>query len=181
MKSADNDALLLESAKRGERKSFEQLVDRYLSSVYGFFQYLRAPKDMIDDLVQETFTKAFLNIGVFDLEKTFISWLLRIARNVYFDQCRKVARINRIIATAPPEKEFDVEDHVVQACTIKELLNHLPADSKILVELRVFQDLPFSEIASLLDETEGSVRVRFHRIINRLKVAVRKGNEYGAK
>ena len=168
MAKADGD--LVQAALAGRREGYEGLVDQHLGSLVGFFRYLSAPADLIDDLVQETFTKAFRSLARFDRTRTFSTWLLSIGRNTYYDHCRQLARERRDQKNMEWEITTPgIEEEIVKRRTLDELLSTLSEEARLLVELRVFQELPFTEIGQILGESEGALRVRFHRILGALR------------
>lgn len=170
-----DDAHDIEGALAGRREAFEALVDRHLGSLVGFFRYLAAPSHLVDDLVQETFTKAFNSLARFDRERSFSTWLLSIGRNTYFDHCRQHARERvQLEQLDRPITSPGIEEDIVNRRMLDDLLAILSEDARLLVELRIFQELPFSEISQLLGDTEGALRVRFHRILGMLRQKVGK-------
>ncbi|MBF0544759.1 MAG: RNA polymerase sigma factor [Candidatus Riflebacteria bacterium] len=179
MKSFPDDAKIVEQVRAGDKNSLELLIDRHLPGVLGFFGYLGAPRDIIDDLVQETFIRASRKLALYDSGRPFITWLLSIARNIFYDQCRKTAREKNLVDTLSEDKVTTAEENALIDCSIRELLDSLPDETKLLIELRVFQGLPFQEIAKILDEPEVNIRVRFHRTISRLRGSARKENNHG--
>jgi RNA polymerase sigma-70 factor (ECF subfamily) len=164
-----SDAHLVTLAREGRRNGFESLVHRHLPALVGFFRYLRAPPSLIDDLVQETFAKTFRNLDLYDPNRSFITWLLSIARNLFYDQCRRSAHDPVLPGELQATGTMRVEEEVIQRLSLQDLLARLPEESRFLVELRIFQDLPFAEIAKVTNESEGALRVRFHRILQQLR------------
>ena len=165
-----SDADLVQETRDGHTAAFDLLVERHLSATVGFFRYLRVPPNSLEDLVQDTFLRAFRKLDLFDPTRTFSVWLLTIGRNLYFDQRRKnsfseVTLERADIPTPGPEDEI-IERHSVQ-----ELLESLPEEARFLLELRIFRDLPFPEIAELTGESESTLRVRFHRLMQRLRLS----------
>lgn len=165
------DLRLIEKIRQGDQDSLESLINRYLSQLTGFFYYLRAPEFNIEDLVQETFEKIIKNLDKYDSSKPFFSWLLTVARNHYFDQCRKEKRKSEFQQLKQPEKSVSPEDEVVDRETASELLRELAADERFLLELRVFQQLPFAEIAEITGEIEATLRSRFFRLMGKLRIS----------
>ncbi len=167
------DLKLIERIRLGDQDCLERLVDRYIPQLAGFFAYLRAPEMHIDDLVQETFEKVLRNLDKYDDSKPFFSWLLTIGRNHYFDQCRREKRKSEFQQSAIPEIFMSPEDEIVDRETAAELLRELSDGDRFLLELRVFQQMPFAEIAELTGEVEGTLRSRFFRLLGRLRISGR--------
>ena len=176
-----SDSELVSLAREGSKKAFEALVRRFTPGLVGFLHSLETPVSLVDDIVQETFTKAFFRLVQFDQSRRFSTWLFGIGKNAFFDHCRKNARERKMFDSLdistfllPPEK---FEEQVEKQKTVEELLQLLPEKAKILIELRIFRDLPFAEIADLLDDTEGNVRIKFFRIIHQLRTLAGKGGK----
>lgn len=165
------DLKLIAKIRQGDQNSLEQLISRYLPQLVGFFNYLRAPEMHIDDFVQETFEKVIKNFDKYDSRKYFFSWLLTIGRNHYFDHCRKEKRKFEFNQSAPSEATLSPEDEVIDRETASALLQELSAEDRFLLELRVFQQMPFAEIAELTGEMETTLRSRFFRLLGRMRIS----------
>ncbi|NLI75044.1 MAG: sigma-70 family RNA polymerase sigma factor [Candidatus Riflebacteria bacterium] len=171
------DADLVHRALEGARDGYCGLVDRHLPSLVGFLRYLNAPPPLVDDLVQETFTKAFGHLADYDPERPFTTWLFSIGKNTFYDHCRKHHREQKMLDAHPATRESateGVEEGAVKRRTLEELLASLTEEERMLVQLRIYQDLPFGEIAQVLGDSEGALRVRFHRVLKTLRVAAGK-------
>ena len=84
-------SLVAQVAVLGNRRAFDELVRRYQSPVRRFFLNLTLGDGQLsDDLAQDTFLKAYLNIGKFKALSSFQTWLMRIAYNVFYDYSRKM-------------------------------------------------------------------------------------------
>lgn len=168
------DLLLIRKIRAGEVGALERLIDRYLNQLVNFFRYLRAPEASIDDLVQDTFERVINRLDAYDEQKRFSSWILTVGRNLYFDQCRRENRKRDHLQQAVYEPSQSPEDEVVERQTASELLQTLNPQERFLVEMRVFQNMPFAEIAELTGEVEVTLRSRFFRIMGRLRITLEK-------
>lgn len=177
-----SDADLVLKARQGDAYGFQELVRRYLNQLQGFLRYLHAPPDKIEDLAQESFLKAFRSLEGFDAQRPFLNWLLSIARNTVYDEWDRHRREQELERSqqAEPTTTPGVEDQVIARQTALELLEALTDPDRVLLELRFYRDLPFAEISQLTGETEGGLRVRFHRLIQRLRLTAEKRNQHGA-
>lgn len=172
-----SDADLISETQAGRIGAFDLLVDRHLSAVVGFFRYLRVPPDRLEDLVQETFLRAFRKLDMFDASRSFSVWLLTIGRNLYFDERRRSSfsevPIEHVERSTPSH-----EDEIIERFSARELLDSLSDDARLLLELRLYRDLSFPEIAELTGEAETTLRVRFHRLLRRLRLKAVAGGEH---
>lgn len=167
------DADLVAEVRAGRREGFEPLVRRHVPSVLGFLRYLGVPADLQDDLVQETFTRAFERLDQYEVRRPFVSWLLGIARNLFYDHCRKNSRDRREPPPPDPERVGAIEETVLGNLSVEAILHSLPADARLLVELRIFRELPFADIGATMGVSEAPLRVRFQRVMARLRQAAR--------
>ncbi|MBU1108251.1 MAG: sigma-70 family RNA polymerase sigma factor [Candidatus Riflebacteria bacterium] len=168
------DLVAIRKIREGDVRALERLIDRYLNQLMGFFRYLRAPESMVEDLVQETFERVIRKLDAYDEQKKFSVWLLTVGRNLYFDQCRRETRKREHQQQIVSEPVTSPEDEVVERHTASELLQTLTPQEKFLVDLRVFQGMPFAEIAELTGEVEATLRSRFFRIMGRLRITLEK-------
>jgi RNA polymerase sigma-70 factor (ECF subfamily) len=167
---------LIVQAQQGNKPSFEALVKKSVPCLVGFFKYLGVPFQHMDDLVQETYMRVFKSLKGFDTSKSFAPWLVTIGRHVY-DDLRKSQSKLPLEPDAIPEPVFGTEEQVENRQIVRDLLKNLSDEALLLIELRIFQDLPFSEIARITGETEGALRVRFHRILGNLRSLAEKGGK----
>jgi len=168
------DLVLIRKIREGDVTALDRLIDRYLNQLVNFFRYLRAPEASVDDLVQETFERIIRKLDSYDENKRFSAWLLTVGRNIYFDQCRGESRRREHLQQVVHEPVPTPEEEVVERQTASELLQTLSPQERFLVELRVFQAVPFAEIAELTGEVEVTLRSRFFRIMGRLRISLEK-------
>ncbi|MFZ2959358.1 MAG: RNA polymerase sigma factor [Candidatus Ozemobacteraceae bacterium] len=171
------DNQLIAGVQEGQRGLFDLLVERYLPITLGFLKSLGATPHQSEDVAQETFIKAFQNIQTYVPKKPFVAWLLTIAKNTWIDETRKV---RRELITSPddfPEgPSVDTpESQLISKLGFDEVLSHLPLGHQMVLVLRVIYDIPFTEIAEITGENEGALRVKYHRLIGRLRKSL--GNE----
>ena len=169
------DILLITKVKSGDVSAMDTLLLRYIPQLTAFFRYLRVPDSQIDDMVQATFERMIVKIDSYDEQKKFSVWLLTVGRNLYFDECRRDNRQK----TNSLEKEsfapqFTPEDEIVVKHTTLELLSGLTEAERFLLECRVFEGMPFAEIAELLGEEATTLRSRFFRLMGKLRVSAEK-------
>lgn len=165
------DAALAIRIKAGDPEALEKIVDRYLPQLTGFFRYMKVPDQMVDDLVQETFEKLIKKISLYDETKKFSSWLMTMGRNIYLDEYRRNSMKNRVVQNIQQPVQPSVEEQVIVRQSASEILKALKPHEKFLIELRVFQGMQFAEIAELTGENPTTLRSRFFRLIERLKIS----------
>ena len=148
---------------------FQEVYDRYFRDVYKYALSLSRDPDVAEEITQETFFKALKNIDSFRGQCRLYVWLCQIAKNTYLTQLQKQSR-------ASPEVEVpsgeSLEDRLLtreSAFEIHKVLHRLPEPYKEVFSLRVFGELPFSQIGELFGKTESWARVTYHRARMKIK------------
>jgi RNA polymerase sigma-70 factor (ECF subfamily) len=173
------DGEIVREVLKGNPKLFHELVDRHLPSLLGFFRFLRVPEDSIDDMIQETFLRAFEHLDSFDRSRSFITWLTVIGRNAFYSELRKKNRqAPELPENAPEHSSHGDFDEVLARESVRELLDGLDEESRFLIELRVFRELPFNDMAELTGIPLATLRVRIHRILHRLRLRAKEVKVY---
>ena len=175
------DSELVAQILSGRREAFGLLVIRHLRSVQAYLRGFGHPADRLDDLLQETFLRAFRYLGSYQSSRSFLGWLLGIARNLSRDFRKPTFVLAEAeVLEARPATGPAVEDTAVAEVEVEQLLAPLADADRLLIELRVFQGLSYGEIGELVDQTEPHVRVRFHRILARLRSIVQERRRLAA-
>ena len=173
-----SDAELVVGTLSSRIEEFDTLMDRHLPRLISFFHYLGVPLALIDDLAQETFFRAYRKLDLYDTTRPFSSWLLTIGRNVFVDERRQAKKDSRIaqnhMDNSPPPS---LEDAVIKRNSARELLDALDEGSRFLLEMRLFQNLPFADIGKMTGESEATMRVRYHRLLKRLRLSASSSGE----
>lgn len=158
---------------------FAALIERYREPLT---RYLRrrsnSRPEEIEDLLQEIFIKAYLNLNDFDRELKFSSWLYRIAHNQSVDLWRKL-KSHPSQAVDPEDAfwlvladEFDLEREASRrelAEQVRQLVAQLPADYRDVLTLRFLEDKDYQEIADILEKPPGTVATLLSRGKAKLK------------
>lgn len=144
----------------GNNAAFDQLLDRYKSSIHSYIFFIVRNKELTEDIFQETFVKVIMTIkqGRYSEVGKFKAWITRIAHNLIIDYFRQ-ERSEQVISNDEVEVDLfnncklcegTVEDRIVhhQVLTdIRRLVEHLPENQREVLEMRYYQDLSFKEIA----------------------------------
>jgi RNA polymerase sigma factor (sigma-70 family) len=176
---AIEDFKLIDMAIAGDDKAYARLLQRYRRPVYMMVLKMVRNVDDAEDLMMESFSKAFRSLHKFKKDFTFSTWLFRIATNNAIDYIRK-RRLNTLsIENTWTDDDgqsvsIDVEDSGVlnpQDEAIKAqkeeimqaFVSMLPAKYQKLVRLRYFHELSYEEIAEELEAPLGTVKAQLHR------------------
>lgn len=174
------DKKLVADAANGHRDAFDELVRRYRPRVLRTARLLTRNDADTEDLVQETFVRAFRAIQHFRGDSTFQTWLERIARNVVKSHLMMRARVHRMrcMADEGPDAQWtleqlpsseNVEIAFVQRCMIDRALATLTEDSRLLITLRDIHGLEYREISAMIGVPLGTVESRLFRARRQLR------------
>jgi RNA polymerase sigma-70 factor (ECF subfamily) len=170
---ADPDRVLLERHRAGDRGAFDELVRRHQRALWRVAQrYVRNEADAAD-VVQQAFVRAFRAIDMFRGAATVRSWLFRITINAALNHVRDHGRerpdeISDDALTARPEGSLRLEAAEAHD-RLRAAVAALPDKQRAVLELRVFDELSFREVAELADCTENAAKVNFHYAVKRLR------------
>jgi RNA polymerase sigma-70 factor, ECF subfamily len=164
-------------AAAGCRDAFDELVRRYRRRVYNLVRTLTAGDSDAEDLVQDTFVRAYRAIGRFRGDSAFRSWLYRIAINVVHTHMDRRRMRNGALqlpvhdadAVDDLPAQGDVEQTLLRRQVIDRALASLPEDLRVLVVLRDIHGLKYDEIAKVVKTPRGTVESRLFRARQRLR------------
>jgi RNA polymerase sigma-70 factor (ECF subfamily) len=171
------DAECVRRVQQGDTDSFEILVRRHQRTIYNLVYRLLGDYDEAAEVAQEVFLSAYKSIGQFRGDANFSTWLYRIGlnhastrrknlnntqqRHVSFDGTENIAD-----AMMDPAKSFEHKEIQQQ---VQQALNNLDPDDARIILLRDLQDVPYEDIAEILDIPVGTVKSRLHRARQALK------------
>jgi RNA polymerase sigma-70 factor (ECF subfamily) len=148
---------------------FHDLYQVYAPEVYRFAYWLTGDALEAEDLTAETFVRAWIHAAAIRTE-TLKAYLLAIARNLYLEQLRKRRPLGQLEDWLPdpgPGPETQAETRAELECAHR-LLQALPEIDRAALILRVQHDLPYAEIARVLQMSVAAVKVKVHRARLRL-------------
>jgi RNA polymerase sigma-70 factor, ECF subfamily len=171
---------LVHLAQSGETKAVEQLVDLYAPRLYGLLLRMTGSASDAEDLLQETYIKMLRGLVRYQENGRFESWLFSIAANLARDWLRRQGRAVVAAAEGTDQEgellvastESAVEHRLVcaeQADQLQQALAELSSAEREVVTLRFFSDLPFKEIAAILEIPLGTALARAHRALTHLR------------
>ena len=150
-----------------------EMYEEYFKTVYKYLFCLTHNEDISEELTQETFYKAVSKINTYRGECKISVWLCQIAKNLWYDQCRK----NKKLIDIDKENKLDeiiisAEEEVLQndeKITLYKKMQNLDEKTREVMYLRITGELSFKEIGEILNKTENWARVTFYRGKNKLK------------
>ena len=150
------------------KKAFDQLVRKYQSPVRRFFlNQTLGDEQLSDDLAQETFIKAYVNITKFRGMASFSTWLMRIAYNVFYDYHRglkvKGDRLKEISSVADMSPSTLHTPSSSLKMDIYSALALLKPDERTCITLQLIDGYPIDQIAKVTGIPENTVKSHLHR------------------
>jgi len=159
--------------KAGEQRAATLLVERHAPALARFLASIGARAD-VDEVVQDTFVRAFASIDGFRGESSLRTWLFTIARRLVLDRRRAARRRGEHVEVQEGDvaTEYDALDGVVAAETRERMRGAMaaltPTQREVFV-LRVNEGMSYREIAEAVDTTEGAARVHYHNAMRAIK------------
>ena len=179
-KAIDSDAVLVERTVAGDQKAFELLVIKYQRRIQRLIGRMVRDVDLVEDIAQETFIRAYRALAQFRGEAQFYTWLYRIAVNTAKKALMDLKRNPTISEnyfksgdddeTSPLENELissETPDAVLASKEIAEMVNAameaLPEELRQAITLREIEGLSYEEISEVMNCPIGTVRSRIFR------------------
>ncbi|EIJ79973.1 RNA polymerase sigma factor SigW [Bacillus methanolicus PB1] len=162
---------------KGDQNAYGEIVELYKDKVFQLCYRMLGNRHESEDIAQEAFIRAYVNINSFNINLKFSTWLYRIATNLCIDRIRKkkpdyyldaevsgtdgLTMYSQIAAdTALPEEELQSLE--LQE-TIQKEISKLPEKYRTAIVLRYIEELSLNEISEILDLPLGTVKTRIHR------------------
>ena len=174
------DAECVRRVQQGDTDSFEVLVRRHEKAIFNLVYRLLGNYDEAAEVAQEVFLSAFRSIHQFRGEANFSTWLYRIGLN-HASARRKSLQTSQqrhipldgteVIADGAVDPAKSVEHKEIQQ-RVQQALNSLDPEDARIVLLRDLQDIPYEDVAEMLDIPVGTVKSRLHRARQALKTSL---------
>jgi RNA polymerase sigma-70 factor (ECF subfamily) len=166
-----DDSILVRQCLEGDRRSFEELVRKYVKPIFNLALRMVSDSENAADIAQTTFIKAYENLRTFDLKLKFFSWLYRIAINEalnFLEKQRPSEELSEEIASGDPTPDEAIgeaeRDEIIQ-----QALMRLTPDLRSVIILRHFTGLTYAEMSSALSIPERKVKSRLFSARRRLR------------
>jgi RNA polymerase sigma-70 factor, ECF subfamily len=162
---------------KGDQNAYSEVVELYKDKVYQICYRMLGNRHEAEDMAQEAFVRAYVNIHSFNINLKFSTWLYRIATNLCIDRIRKkkpdyyldaeIAGTDGLdmysqVASDSPGPETEVESLELQD-TIQAEIMKLPEKYRSVIILKYIEELSLKEISEILDMPIGTIKTRIHR------------------
>jgi RNA polymerase sigma-70 factor (ECF subfamily) len=175
------DEVLVTRAQRGDRTALGLLVRRHQRALFALcLRYVR-DTDEAADLVQRSFVRAMAKLSDLRDAAVFRSWLLRIGAHLSLNHLRDNARFvsddGEDERAGDPDRGLNLPaleriEAAESSAALRDAVRVLPTKQRMTLELRIYEDLPFREIAAALDISEGAAKVNFHYAVRKLRATL---------
>ena len=180
------DANLIRDYINGDEKSLEILIYKHKSKIYNFIFSKVLDREAAEDVFQETFIKVIktLKNGSYNEEGKFLSWVMRISHNLIIDFFRKTNRMPKFEASSEDYDIFqfikddspNAENNLINKQIVNDLqklILELPLDQKEVLNMRIYRDMSFKEIAEATGVSINTALGRMrYAIINLRKMVI---------
>ncbi|WP_395751438.1 RNA polymerase sigma factor [Prosthecobacter sp.] len=175
--AVDDDLVLVRAAQAGDLDAFDQIITRHQNTMSAMLHRFATNRADLEDMVQETFVRAWRALPQWRPDRPFLHWLKRIAANIGLEFCRRHQRtpFSRLVQ---PTEESHPLDHIAseESATAEDslagaqfILSHLPPDDRALLTLLHLEQMALDEISAHFGWSKVKAKVKAFRARQRLK------------
>lgn len=160
-KKQDEDLSLIQRYLAGDKLAFDELMIRYERQVYRLCYRFATNQDDALDLSQEVFMKVFRRLSSFRREARFKTWLYRITVNHCLNHVKKAHPIFVPVDESTKKVEPSIQAEILEKERreiVRKLLHRLPPRQKVILELRMNENLTYNEIADILNRSVSTIK-----------------------
>jgi RNA polymerase sigma-70 factor (ECF subfamily) len=181
-----DDIALMARTKRGDMDAFAVLVERHQHSVVGTVAKMLGNANDAEDVAQQVFVRVWKSAGRYEPTAKFTTWLMTITRNLVFNEMRRLQR-SRMVSMETREEdppmqfpdesarapgEVLLEAEMEQA--VDDAIASLPEMQRMALVLRRYEEMPYEEIAKVLETSVAATKSIIFRARNELRERLRK-------
>jgi len=180
-----SDEELAMDAQTGNLDAYDEIVRRYQERIWSFLYKFCPHQSELEDLVQDTFIKAYNNLHRWQPTGTFKSWLMRLAVNTGHDFYRKrrnepltiAQKTHKDAESDPLEEHLEEEAHATQehpaAELVERIMLELKPDDRVVVTLQYYEKMTLQEISEKMDWSLANTKMKSHRARKKLEKALK--------
>lgn len=162
---------------KGDQNAYADIVSLYQHKLYQICFRMLGNKEEAEDIAQEAFVRAYINLHSYDQKRKFSTWIYRIATNLCIDRIRKKKPDYYLDAEVPGTDGLDMysqiaadeklPEEVVEQMELQERIQYeisrLPDKYRSVIVLKYIEELSLQDISDILDMPLGTVKTRIHR------------------
>lgn len=177
------DAEIIESVKKGNQADFSILVDRYKNKAFTMLKRMLKNDFEAEEILMDSFLKAYNNLSSFKFEARFSTWFYRIAYNSALTRLsgakRKIeSEMSSIDDVSYLESKYLADEYLNEEKSelIKKMINELPPKNAAVVTMFYLEEFSIEEVSDVLQISVANVKVILHRSRNLLREVIEKRN-----
>ena len=167
----------IKQIKKGDQDAFGEIVDLFKDKIYQLSYRMVGNAHEAEDIAQEAFIRAYMNIHTYDTNRKFSTWLYRIATNLTIDRIRKkkpdyyldaeVVGTEGLTMYSQVAADVQLPEDQLQSLELQEEIQQqilsLPDKYRSVIVLKYIDELSLKEISEILELPVGTVKTRIHR------------------
>jgi RNA polymerase sigma-70 factor, ECF subfamily len=170
------DRELIEEVRSGKRQAFNELMRRHQERIYWAARRILGEHADADDVTQETFVKAFLNLGDFRGDASFFTWIYRIAINLSLNALRKRHLVSYLRESEIAQKVFPSHEDPHKDLEAKEMASlvsravaTLPDKQRAVFVMRYYDEMSYEEISYVLKTSVGGLKANYFHALHKVQ------------
>jgi len=179
------DVRLMHLVAGGDTRAFEELIERHQALVAGTVARMLGGNAEVEDIAQQVFIRVWKSAGRYVAKAKFTTWLLKITRNLVFNEMRRAKRHPHLpVQIEPDAEEIPLKDEQTRApdatlletelqSAIEKAIGQLPETQRMALVLRRYEELSYDEIAEVLDLSVPAVKSLLFRARTELRERLR--------
>lgn len=175
----DNELEIIKRLQEGDRSAFKQIFDNYAKAIYYLAIRWTSSKEDAEDIIQKTYLNAFLGIKKFRGSCKISTWLFQIALNLLKNHKRNIK--NRTFLELDPDlssnelSPLDTSMAKDELDRVNQAMDKLKGKQRAILLFRLYEEMPFKDIAEIVGCTENSAKVNFHFALQNVRVILERG------
>lgn len=169
------DLELVQQVKEGDQLAYAELVKRHQKALLRLVLKFARDLDLAEDILQDSFVKAYQKINQFEGRSSFKSWLYRIAINTAKNKLRSLKKEQVSLDDVQVSQSAEAESALLREAVqkrMKEEIDELPDKQKTALTLRIYEDMSFKEIAQIMDCPYDTAKANYRHGLMKLKAAM---------
>ncbi|MDT0558699.1 sigma-70 family RNA polymerase sigma factor [Ichthyenterobacterium sp. W332] len=182
------DAVLVSNYINGDENALAILINRHKQKIYSFIYSKVFDRDITEDVFQDTFIKVIKTLkgGRYNEEGKFLPWVMRIAHNLVIDHFRRNSRMPKFdnsgefsIFSVLSDSSLNAEKRIIKSQVeedVRRLIEELPEDQKLVLRMRMYQDMSFKEISEKTGVSINTALGRMRYALINLRKVIEQNN-----